>query len=76
MKRQEDELRQAELDQIREEKEKDRMEVIATEEKRRYRIQIEKLEEELRKAKEAAGNVEKENESSEGENGRHQKRGR
>jgi hypothetical protein len=74
MKRREDELRQAEQDRIRAEKEQDRVKAIADEEKRRHRIQIEKLEEELRKAKEAAGNVE--NESSEGENGRHQKRGR
>jgi hypothetical protein len=40
------------------------------------RMQIEKFEEELRRAKEAAGNIEHENESSEGENGRHLKRGR
>ncbi len=76
MKRREEELRQAEQDWIRAEKEQERVQATAAEEKKMHRMQIAKLEEELRRAKEVAGNIEHENESSEGENGCHLKRGR
>ncbi len=76
MKRREEDLRKAEQDRIRAEMEQERIRVTAAEEKKKHRIQIAKLEEELRRAKEASGSIEPEHEGDDGETGRHQKRGR
>ena len=74
MKRREEDLRKAEQDRIRAEMEQERTRIAAAEEKKMHRMQIAKLEEELRRAREAAGNTEDDGED--GDNGRYQKRGR